>query len=514
MSYWTNRQEQLKKAAEKDEAKLKKRLSDFYDKEFKRLEKEIAAYYQQYGEDNVISYRTLLQSLSEEDRRLLMERMDEFVAKYPQYANLMPVRESIYKLDRLQGLQYSVYMTEAEIAGYTNEQMTGYLTKLSQTGVNYGMETLGFGKNFYSINSDVVKQFVDVPWCNGENFSTRIWNDTQKLAQYLSQDLAQGFARGDSYDKLVRNLRQRFGRVNRKDAYRLVYTEGTYVMAEATMQPFKDNFEKYRLSPVLDGKTCPICRGLREQVFLISERQPGVNFPPIHPWCRCSWEIVVDDWDAWMDEYVAKHSGDRKQAEKIVTRLGGEMEFSPRKATGGDYGVNWPKIQSVQYRESLEKLSPIKRVVDAIETRARWALNNRDGLKTEELYAISLNTGEEIASILRQQLESRVERTKQFTNKLNEADSSGEKILLIHNHPHGYPPSIGDINALYQNKNVSGITVGHDGSLYYYTRPQQIIDPDKFKVALMKNSRYTEITGQEKALEDLTEQYGFVFKKL
>lgn len=308
--------------AEKDEAKLKKRLSDFYDKEFKRLEKEIAAYYQQYGEDNVIAYRNLLQSLSDEDRRLLMERMDEFAAKYPQYADLMPVRESIYKLDRLQGLQYSVYMTEAEIAGFTNEQMTEYLTKLSQKGVNYGMETLGFGKNFYSINSDVVNQFVDVPWCNGEDFSTRIWNDTQKLAQYLSQDLAQGIARGDSYDKLVRNLQKRFSRVNRKDAYRLVYTEGTYVMAEATMQPFKDNFEKYRLSPVLDGKTCSICRGLREQVFLISERQPGVNFPPIHPWCRCSWEIVVDDWDAWMDEYVAKHSGDKKQAEEVANRLG------------------------------------------------------------------------------------------------------------------------------------------------------------------------------------------------
>lgn len=514
MSYWTDRQEQLKKAAEKDEAKLKRRLSDFYDKEFKRLEKEIAAYYQQYGEDNVISYRTLLQSLSDEDRRLLMERMDEFVAKYPQYANLMPVRESIYKLDRLQGLQYSVYMTEAEIAGYTNEQMTGYLTKLSQKGVNYGMETLGFGAAFYAINADVVKQFVDVPWCNGENFSTRIWNDTQKLAQYLNQDLAQGFARGDSYEKLVRNLRQRFGRVNRKDAYRLVYTEGTYVMAEATMQPFKDNFEKYRLSPVLDGKTCPICRGLREKVFLISERQPGVNFPPIHPWCRCSWEIVVDDWDAWMDEYVAKHSGDRKQAEKIATRLGGEMEFSPRKATGGDYGVDWPKIQSSQYRESLEKLSPIKKVVDTIETRARWALSNRDGLRTEELYAVSLDKGEEIASILNQQLPFRVERTKRFNDKLDEADSAGEKILLLHNHPRGYPPSTGDINALYRNKNVSGITVGHDGSIYYYTRPQKQIEAFDFAVAMRKYKEYTQVTGQEKALEDLSREYGFIFRKL
>lgn len=316
-----DRQEQLKKAAEKDEAKLRKRLSSFYDSEFKRIDKEIAAYYQQYGKDNVIEYRRLLQSLSDEDKQLLMERMDEFAKKYPQYADLMPIRESIYKLDRLQGLQYSIYMTEAEIAGYTNDQLNTYLTKLSQQGVNYGMEALGFGKKFYSINSDVVKQFVDVPWCNGENFSTRIWNDTQRLAQYLSQDVAQGFARGESYDRLVRNLRKRFDRVNKKDAYRLVFTEGTYVMAESTMQPFKDDFSQYRLSPVQDGRTCPICRGLAEQVFEISERQPGVNFPPIHPWCRCTWEIVMDDWDKWIDDYVKKHSNDRKQAKTIENRL-------------------------------------------------------------------------------------------------------------------------------------------------------------------------------------------------
>lgn len=309
MSYWTDRQNQLKQSAEKNEAALRKRLDKFYDAEFKRLEKEIAAYYQNYGKDNVIEYRQLLQSLSDEDRTLLMERMDEFAEKYPQYANLMPVRESIYKLDRLQGLQYSVFMTQAEIAGYSDDQIKEHLTKLSQQGVNYGMETLGFGKNFYSINSDVVKQFVDTPWCNGENFSTRIWNDTNRLAQYLSTDIAQGFARGDSYDRLVRNLRQRFQRVNRKDAYRLIYTEGTYVMAESSMQPFKEDFTQYRTSPVLDGKTCSICREMRHEVFEISERQPGVNFPPLHPNCRDSWEIVVDDWNRWMDEYVAKHGG-------------------------------------------------------------------------------------------------------------------------------------------------------------------------------------------------------------
>ena len=321
MSYWTRRQEQLKQTAEKDEAKLKKRLSSFFDAEFKRLEKEIAAYYQTYGVDNVIEYRRLLESLSDEDRQLLIERMDEFVRKYPQYADLMPVRETIYRLNRLEGLQHSVFMEEANIAGYTSEQMTTYLTGLSQKGVNMAMETLGFGKSFYAINAAVVKQFVDVPWCNGENFSTRIWNDTRKLAQYLNQDIAQGFARGDSYDKLVRQLRKRFSNVNRRDAYRLIFTEGTYVMAESSMQPFTEDFERYRLSPVMDGRTCPICRSLARQVFEIKDRQPGVNFPPIHPWCRCSWEIVVDDWDRWIDDYVAKHSGERKRAETVAKRV-------------------------------------------------------------------------------------------------------------------------------------------------------------------------------------------------
>ena len=324
MSYWAKRQKQLKESAEKEEARIKKRLSSFYDEELKRLEKEIAAYYQDYGEDNVIAYRNLLQSLSNEDRALLMKRMDEFAEKYPQYADLMPVRESIYKLDRLQGLQYSVSMSEANIAGYTAEQIQVYETSLAHKGLNYAMETLGFGKNFYAINSDIVKSFVNVPWCNGENFSTRIWNDTQKLAQYLNQDLAQGFARGDSYDRLVRQIRQRFSRVNRRDAYRLVYTEGTYVMAESSMQPFTEDFSQYRISTVEDGRVCQICRAMSEKVFEIPERQPGTNFPPFHPWCVIpDTKIIAPDIEAITKSW---YSGD---VIKITTANGGRLTVSP-----------------------------------------------------------------------------------------------------------------------------------------------------------------------------------------
>ena len=331
MSYWSDRQDQLRKAAEKDEAAIKKRLSKFYDAELKKLARAISSYYQQYGIDNVIEYRTLLQSLDEADMTLLMEQMDEFVEKYPQYAHLLPVRESIYKLDRLQGLQYSVFMAQANIAGYTNEQLTEYETKLAQQGLNYSMETLGFGKNFYAINAAIVKEFVDVAWCNGENFSTRIWNDTQRVAEYINRDMAQAFARGDSYDRIVKDVRRRFG-VNRSNAYRLVFTEGTYVMAESSIKPFEEDFTQYEYSPILDSKTCEICRALNGKVFEISERQPGVNFPPMHPWCRCTWLPYVEDWDEWMDDYVKRHRGDKtnstQEAQNIGKRLQPESQDS------------------------------------------------------------------------------------------------------------------------------------------------------------------------------------------
>lgn len=320
-TYWQRRQQELNKNMEKDEEKLKKRLSSYFDTEYRKLEKQISQYYQQYGEDNVIQYRRLMESLSDSDRRLLMEQMDRFSEKYPEYAHLMPVRESIYKLNRLEGLQYSVRLQQLEIGAIENEQITAHLNRQAMRGVNAAAEAMGLGKNFYSNNPDITKLFVNVPWSNGENFSQRIWGNTDKLANYLNTDIAQGFARGDSYERLVRQLRQRFGKVSRNDAYRLIYTEGTYVMAESSMHPFTEDFEKYRLSTVGDGKVCEICRSVAQETFDIKDRQPGVNFPPLHPWCRCSFTIEVDDWNAWMDAYVAKHSGDRKQSKSISDRL-------------------------------------------------------------------------------------------------------------------------------------------------------------------------------------------------
>lgn len=316
--YWSERQKQLYAGLEKDEAALKRRLITYYSEESASLDKDIAAYYQKYGENGVIKYRTLKESLSNEERQLLMRNCDEYAKKYPQYADLLPIRKSIYKLDRLEGLQYSIMLHQYNIGAITQAELDEHLRRQALKGVNAAQEALGFGKNFYAENADVINLFVGVPWANGKDFSQTIWDNADKLINYLKYDFASGIARGDSYQKLTAALQNRFLTVNKNDAYRLVYTEGTYVMAESTMQPFKEDFEQYKASTAADGKVCSKCADISHQVFYIKDRTPGVNFPPLHPWCRCTFEIYVEDWDKWQDDYVKRHS---KNPDKILKSL-------------------------------------------------------------------------------------------------------------------------------------------------------------------------------------------------
>ena len=387
MNYWQKRQQQLNKQLEKDEENLKKRLSSYFDTEYRKLDKQIAAYYKQYGTDNVIQYRRLMESLPDEDKRLLMEQMDEFAKKYPEYASLMPVRESIYRLNRLEGLQYSVRMQQLEIGAVENEQITAHLNRNAERGVNAAAESMGFGKNFYANNPDISKVFINVPWSNGENFSQRIWNNTTKLANYLNSDIAQGIARGDSYERLTRRLRERFSSVSRNDAYRLIYTEGTYVMAEATMQPFKEDFEKYRLSTVGDGKVCSICRGVAREVFNISDRQPGVNFPPLHPWCRCTFTIEVDDWDKWMDDYEKRHGNG--EAQKVANRL------TENSRDDDDYQERIKQRRAAYRKKNQKKITNIfgeEIVFDEKMSDPKWKESKEMILKLTEQYKTRLRT--------------------------------------------------------------------------------------------------------------------------
>lgn len=385
MAYWQDRQKQLNDQLEKDEEKLKDKLSARYDVEQRRLEKEIAAFYQQYGEDNIIEYRTLMHSLSDADRKLLLERMDDFEEKYPQYAYLMPVRENIYKLNRLEGLQASIMMHQLEIGAIDQAELQAHLERVTLRSGNAAAEQLGFGKNFYSVNSDLIAKTINQQWADGKNFSERIWSNRQKLADYLNNDFAMSIARGDSYERCIKSLGERFSKVSRNDIYRLIYTEGTFVQNEATMATFEQDFEQYKIS-IADSKACAICKALMDQVFYIKDRKAGINFPPLHSWCRCGFTIEVADWDRWMDDYVEKHSRGPSNSVKSIANF----------ANGGIIKKNQPlKINIQLFAEKdipNQNSTSLKRAIRKYKTRIS---EHKDKINNPEKYVPDWSNYEE-----------------------------------------------------------------------------------------------------------------------
>ena len=357
MTYWEKRQKQLDQQLEKDEARLKNRLVSFYTSESSKIEKEIAAYYQKYGIHDVLQYRTLMQSLPDEDRELLLRHMDEFAAKYPEYAYLIPVRESIYKLNRLEGLQYSIKMHLLEIGAVSSEQMEAHLKKQAFLNANAAAEAMGFGKNFYTMDSEIVKKCVNAAWTNGKNFSQRIWDNADKLSNYLNTDIAQGFARGDSYAKLSKQIQRRFLKVSKNDAYRLIYTEGTFVQNEARASAFEQDTEEYvyrvQYDKIRRNGWRDICDDLDGQIFKWNERKAGVNFPPMHAWCHCTATPHISDNESFIDNYVNKH-GD-SQPEKIRRRLIGQEESDIIKKTAWDNDLPPRGQLSDDIMEQLDK---------------------------------------------------------------------------------------------------------------------------------------------------------------
>lgn len=302
--YWRDRKAQYDETMYKDETRMYAKFAAYYEKEAARLDKEIAAYYAEYGVNGVLSYRNLLETLPDADKKLLIEKIDDFVKKYPEYADLVPVRESIYKLNRLEGLRQSIALQQVEMGAYEQEQARAFFQQQALRYANGAAEYLGLGKGFYRLDHEMVQAAIGNKWCDGMDFSSRIWNNRTKLGNTLQTEIVNGFIRGEDYHTLSRNLRKKFVDVSQKNAERLVFTEDTYLSNEAAMLVFDREaaITEYTFVCTGDSETCDICRALSGQRFKIKDRMPGTNFPPMHPWCRCFFDPVVPELSAFLDE--------------------------------------------------------------------------------------------------------------------------------------------------------------------------------------------------------------------
>lgn len=120
----------------------------------------------------------------------------------------------------------------------------------------------------------------------------------------------------------------------------ILMTTHTYLRAETDARQFEKEFEYYQISPVVDETTCEYCKSIAKKKFKFSEREAGRNFPPLHSGCRCSITVSVENWNKWMDNYVAKHITRSQKETKISRRIYYDKTILMCAIFGGWFGLH------------------------------------------------------------------------------------------------------------------------------------------------------------------------------
>lgn len=125
---------------------------------------------------------------------------------------------------------------------------------------------------------------------HGDNYSKRIWKDTDQLAKKLQQLFTVESMTGMSELDMAREIEQYMHdafMLNKNIARRLIRTEANRFHTQAKIQQWeKMGLKHVKYVAVLDIRTSTICKDLNGMIFPLDELETGVNCPPMHPWCR------------------------------------------------------------------------------------------------------------------------------------------------------------------------------------------------------------------------------------
>lgn len=426
------------------------------------MNREIAEYYQRYGENGILEYRRLMETMDPKDRELLIRDCDEFLRQHPDMQSIVDVRKSIYQLNRLEGLQASARLHLYQATGDVVQRVDNHIMRQSLRGANTAAEAMGFGRSFYSMDSDAVRRFVDTVWTGSASYSQRIWDNTETLASYVAQDMSKALARGDSYQRIAKALEKRFVDVPQSSLMRLVYTEGTYVSRMAQAEELKrEGFDSYTIQAVHDGRTCEQCHGVEGKTFRFEDMQVGVNFPPLHPYCRCQIAPAVDDWDAWQQKQ--EEFGQRQKLARVEEN---EAFVKAKKGGKNRYSVNYKRVNTKEYHDKFGQLPVPKPVQEQLYIQTGRMLQELDGTPYERLVALDARTGDLVADTYSHELVKLAANFNKDELKIVRKHKNG--IVLLHNHPGDSYPSLSDIYSAMMTEGVSGSLVsGHGGTVYY-----------------------------------------------
>ncbi|KAB1438710.1 phage head morphogenesis protein [Candidatus Galacturonibacter soehngenii] len=340
------------------------------------------------------------------------------------------------RIDRLQELQSEISLLMKNIYQQEKNFNISHYVNLAQESFYKSMfdiqQMTGYGFNFSALSPTKIDKLLNSKWI-GENYSNRIWNNTQALAQDIKEELLIDLLTGRSNKESAKIIQNKFAQGS-SVARRLVRTESNFIANEMEMLSYEENgIETYIFVATLDLKTSKECQGLDGKRFEVKDRKPNVNCPPMHPWCRSTTICNITDeelanmkrrarnpitgknelvpanmtYEQWYKKYVADNpdaqlmekkvknlTADKKQFKRYKKELGRLApkdieEFQNLKYTNeNEYGILKAQVKGMSYYNKVLENEPeiTKTVTDVAQTVGMDTLGLEYRVKTKDSY--------------------------------------------------------------------------------------------------------------------------------
>lgn len=309
-SYWEQRQEQKFLAGEQKIKDYYLELEKAFEQTKKDIQKVINEFYGRYATENGLSFTAAQRALNNEeigDLRRFVALVNENMGKYNQELNNMSIKARITRYQALEkqidALLQQLYTIEYQ---YKGEEVLKdvYSDTYYQTWFNFD-QYRGFHQEFAQINPTAVEELIKYPF-NGADYSTRLWKQKDHMLQQLSESITTMLIQGKNPQALAGDFAKKFN-TKKFEAYRLLHTEGAFMIEQGTLAVYKEEgVKKYQILATLDMKTSDICREADGEIYDVDKAITGVNYPPLHIFCRSTTVPYDEDSDYSKDKRVAR----------------------------------------------------------------------------------------------------------------------------------------------------------------------------------------------------------------
>ncbi len=303
--YWRSRQEELARIQAKKADKAEREIIKEYEKAAESMKRDIEVFYARYAKTNDISMAEARKQLDKSELKGWRLTLDEFREKalsdkgqFTQELDNEYIRSRVSRLEALQTqVRHNIDILKQKQEKTTESTLKSVYSDTYNSTVQNILDGFSVNASFSQINETAAKEAVYTKWLDGNNFSSRIWNDRDRLVRETSKIINQGVIRGDDAERMIKALEGRLA-ASRSNAARLIQTEYAKALEDASFKSYADTgCTEYEISTSLDAHTCGDCGGMEGKNFKVIERRVGVNAPPFHPNCRCCTVPYYSDTD-------------------------------------------------------------------------------------------------------------------------------------------------------------------------------------------------------------------------